>query len=93
VYVPRFYALLLIGEEGSKENLVGLDVGDRPLFVQVSSSFFRFSSSPLSTPDPVRNVFLNRLLDPRTNKKSLDALFSLFPVVLVVVCTRIVRSQ
>lgn len=24
------------GEEGSKENLVGLDVGDRPLFVQVS---------------------------------------------------------
>ena len=24
------------GEEGSLENLVGLDVGDRPLFVQVS---------------------------------------------------------
>jgi hypothetical protein len=29
----------LTGEEGSKENLVGLDVGDRPLFVQVSLSF------------------------------------------------------
>ena len=26
----------LIGEEGSEENLVGLDVSDRPLFVQVS---------------------------------------------------------
>jgi hypothetical protein len=26
----------MVGEEGSEENLVGLEVGDRPLFVQVS---------------------------------------------------------
>jgi hypothetical protein len=38
--------LLLIGEEGSKENLVGLDVGDRPLFVQVSPILLQFLPHP-----------------------------------------------
>ena len=34
----------MIGEEGSEENLVGLEVSDRPLFVQVSLGFPKSSS-------------------------------------------------
>lgn len=34
----------VIGEEGSLKNLIGLDVGDRPLFVQVR--FFALVLSP-----------------------------------------------
>ena len=34
----------MVGEEGSEENLVGLEVSDRPLFVQVSLGFPKSSS-------------------------------------------------
>lgn len=70
VPVPRFYALLLSGEEGSKENLVGLDVGDRPLFVQVSPGLSTCPGTPIYL-DSIRNVFLNRLWNQGLTKNLL----------------------
>jgi hypothetical protein len=64
-----------IGEEGSKENLVGLDVGDRALFVQVSPGLYHLFWYPYLFQIQF-GMYSSIGFGFRTDKKFLDAPFS-----------------